>query len=88
MLHHAHDVVLDPVLSNLAIGYAHDIDARDFDRLSSGGHAEEFTVMGSFRIEPTDYFIDLGHKVLGGDADVGETVANHDGPFFHAVGAR
>ena len=87
LLHHTHEVVLDPVLDDLAIGYPHDVDTRNRDCLTCGWHTEELAVVSPLRLKPARHLVAFGHEVLSRNADVGETVANHDGPFFHAVGA-
>src|SRR5215210_2066688 len=76
LLHQAESVVAGPVFDDLAVGDALDGDARNLYPVAGGGpQILRLTVVGAFRTKAADDLVPVGHLVLYGDREVGESVA-------------
>lgn len=75
LLQHAQDVVVGPLLHDLAPGKATHPDPRDRHLLAGRGQAQQRAVVGAPRRKAIHHRVPVGHHVLNGDVGIRESPA-------------
>ena len=88
LLHHAEAVSHRPVLHDLPIGDAHDIDVRNRYLSASRGNAHKFALMGTVEGLTRRYLVSLGDHNLYGGIGIREGLAKHGRHLLDALTVR